>query len=184
MCRRKGMNLDDIGSGSNAPEEVNVVIEVSQDSHPVKYEFDEKNGALWVDRFLPTAMYYPCNYGFIPNTIAGDGDPVDVLVLARFPVMPGAVICVRPVGVLMMNDEKGEDAKVLAVPATKVDQYYGNIVNYSDLPSSFLDSISHFFSFYKKLEKDKFVSVGCWQDAASAKELIRSAIIAAKKGEN
>ena len=171
------MNLNAVGSGSNAPDEVNVVVEVSQNSSPVKYEISEE-GALFVDRFLPTSMYYPCNYGFIPCTVAGDGDPVDVLVLTRFPVAPRAVIKSRPIGILMMHDEKGEDVKVLAVPALSVDLYYEKVENYSDLPRSFLDSISHFFSFYKKLEKGKFASVGEWKDACFAKTVISSAMTA------
>ncbi|MCU7611794.1 inorganic diphosphatase [Anaplasma capra] len=170
------MNLSAIGSGKNAPEEVNVVVEISKDSHPVKYELDKSCGAFCVDRFLPTAMYYPCNYGFVPETIAGDGDPVDVLVLTRFPVITGAIISVRPVGALMMSDESGEDIKVIAVPVRKVDPYYEGVNEYSDLPGSFLDSVSHFFSFYKKLEKDKCVSVGEWRGAGFAKELIRESI--------
>ncbi|AGZ79096.1 inorganic pyrophosphatase [Anaplasma marginale str. Gypsy Plains] len=175
------MNLSAIGSGKNAPEEVNVVIEISKDSHPVKYELDKGCGAFCVDRFLPTAMYYPCNYGFVPETIAGDGDPVDVLVLTRFPVITGAVIVSRPVGALMMSDESGEDVKVVAVPARKVDPYYDGVNDYSDLPQSFLDSVSHFFSFYKKLEKDKFVSVGAWRDAEFAKSLIRESMSSAAR---
>ncbi|MFV9838990.1 MAG: inorganic diphosphatase [Aaplasma endosymbiont of Hyalomma asiaticum] len=171
------MDLGAVGSGANAPDKVNVVVEISQNSCPVKYELSDR-GVLFVDRFLPTAMHYPCNYGFIPKTVAGDGDPVDVLVLTRFPVVPCAVIKSRPVGVLMMHDEKGEDVKVLAVPSPDVDLYYEKVENYVDLPSSFLDSIMHFFSFYKKLEKEKFVSVGEWRDASFAKELIRSAISA------
>ena len=171
------MGLGAVGSGENAPDVVNVVVEVSQNSNPVKYELGDK-GVLFVDRFLPTAMYYPCNYGFIPKTLAGDGDPVDVLVVTRFPVAPCAVIESRPIGVLMMHDEKGEDAKVLAVPASNVDPYYEKIENYGDLPSSFLDSVTHFFSFYKKLEKEKFVSVGEWKNASFAKALIRSALSA------
>ncbi|MDB1135531.1 inorganic diphosphatase [Candidatus Anaplasma sp. TIGMIC] len=173
------MDLETVGSGESAPDEVNVVVEVSQDSHPVKYEFDKKKGVMTVDRFLPTAMYYPCNYGFIPCTMAGDGDPVDVLVVTRFPVMSGAVVRSRPIGVLMMHDEKGEDVKVLAVPSKAVDGYYEGVVNYSDMPKLFLDSIAHFFSFYKKLEKEKFVSVGEWKDANFAKDVIRAAILTA-----
>ncbi|WP_169193438.1 inorganic diphosphatase [Anaplasma platys] len=164
-------------SGKGAPDEVNVLIEVSQNSCPVKYEVDKDTGILCVDRFLPTAMYYPCNYGYVPNTMAGDGDPVDVLVLSRFPVISGAVIRSRPVGVLSMHDEKGEDLKVLAVPASGVDPYYEDVRNYTDLPSVFLDSIAHFFTYYKKLEKEKFVSVGDWQDAARARSVIQESIV-------
>ncbi|CEI84916.1 inorganic diphosphatase [Ehrlichia minasensis] len=170
------MNLDNLTSGDNVPKEINVVIEISQNSCPVKYEFDKKKNLFCVDRFLPTSMYYPCNYGFIPHTCAGDGDPVDVLVATRFPVMSGAVICARPVGVLIMRDEGGEDVKILAVPTSKIDQYYANIKNYSDFPVSFLNSIAHFFSFYKKLEEDKFVSVDGWKDMKVAEDFILNAL--------
>lgn len=170
------MSVGTINS-QDAPDEVSVLIEVSQNSHPVKYEMDKDTGILCVDRFLPTAMYYPCNYGYIPNTMAGDGDPVDVLVLSRFPVIPGAVVRSRPVGVLSMRDEKGEDLKVLAVPAASVDPYYAGVANYTDLPSVFLDSIAHFFTYYKKLEKEKFVSVGDWQDAVRAKAIIEASVV-------
>ncbi|WDM85505.1 inorganic diphosphatase [Ehrlichia sp. JZT12] len=170
------MNLDNVISGNNVPKEVNVIIEISQNSCPVKYEFDKEKNLFCVDRFLPTSMYYPCNYGFIPHTCAGDGDPVDVLVVSRFPIMSGAMICARPVGVLVMHDEGGEDMKVLAVPLNKVDSYYATIENYSDFPESFLNSISHFFTFYKKLEKDKFVSVEGWKDIKVAEEVILNAL--------
>ncbi|MGN7661017.1 MAG: inorganic diphosphatase [Anaplasma sp.] len=178
------MNLSVIGSGKNAPREVNVVIEISQDSHPVKYELDKESGAFCVDRFLPTAMYYPCNYGFIPETMAGDGDPIDVLVLTRFPVVTGAVIVAKPLGALMMRDESGEDIKVIAVPIGKIDPYYAAINDYSDLPESFLRSVAHFFSFYKKLEEDKFASVGEWRGAVFAQELIRSSIASNRGSHN
>ncbi|AHC39530.1 inorganic diphosphatase [Ehrlichia muris] len=171
------MNLDNVTSGDNVPKEINVIIEISQNSYPVKYEFDKKKNLFCVDRFLPTSMYYPCNYGFIPHTCAGDGDPVDVLVATRFPVMSGAVICARPVGVLVMHDEGGEDVKILAVPVNKLDQYYNNVKDYSDFPVSFLNSISHFFTFYKKLEEDKFVSIEGWKNTTVAEELILSALV-------
>ncbi|QXK93241.1 inorganic diphosphatase [Neoehrlichia mikurensis] len=171
------MDLKKISYGNNVPKEINVIIEISQGSAPVKYEFDKEKNFFCVNRFLPTAMYYPCNYGFIPNTIAGDGDPVDVLVLTRFPVMVGALISVRPIGVLTMYDEAGEDVKILSVPIEKVDRYYAKVYNYLDIPESFIDSITHFFSFYKKLEKDKFTSVEKWQDMKFAEKLILDSLI-------
>ncbi|CAI27323.1 Inorganic pyrophosphatase [Ehrlichia ruminantium str. Welgevonden] len=175
--KRLIMNLDNVTSGNNVPKEINVIIEISQNSYPVKYEFDKKKNLFCVDRFLPTSMYYPCNYGFIPHTCAGDGDPVDVLVASRFPITNGVLICARPVGVLVMHDEGGEDIKVLAVPVNKVDQYYSSIQNYTDFPVSFLNSISHFFTFYKKLEEDKFVSVEGWKDISAAETFISNALL-------
>lgn len=170
------IGVNSLGCGESAPEEVDVFIEISQNSLPVKYEMDKRSGFLKVDRFLLTSMHYPCNYGFIPGTIAGDGDPADVLVLTRFPVMPGVIISSRPVGVLMMRDEAGEDVKILAVPAAGVDPYYEGVRSYRDLPMSLLESVEHFFSSYKDLEKGKVVSVGNWEDAVVAKQLVLSAI--------
>ncbi|KJV69511.1 inorganic diphosphatase [Candidatus Neoehrlichia procyonis] len=171
------MDLKKVSYGDNVPEEVNVIIEISQGSTPVKYEFDKEKNLLYVNRFLPTAMYYPCNYGFIPNTCAGDGDPIDVLVLTRFPVMTGVLISVRPIGVLTMYDEAGEDVKIFSVPTKKVDIHYANICSYLDISKSFIDSITHFFSFYKKLEEGKFTSVGEWKDVKYAEKLILDSII-------
>lgn len=153
-------------------DEINVVIEISASAEPVKYEFNKELGLLQVDRFLSTSMTYPCNYGFIPNTCAGDGDPADVLVLTQFPLAPGVLISVRPVGVLLTKDEKGEDEKILAVPISSVDSYYENIKNYSDLSKNLLDKIAHFFSHYKDLEKEKTVTVGEWANVEKAKEII------------
>ncbi|MFV1011367.1 inorganic diphosphatase [Wolbachia endosymbiont of Nasonia vitripennis] len=153
-------------------DEINVVIEISASAEPVKYEFNKELGLLQVDRFLSTSMTYPCNYGFIPNTCAGDGDPADVLVLTQFPLAPGVLISVRPVGALLTKDEKGEDEKILAVPISSVDSYYENIKNYSDLSKNLLDKIAHFFSHYKDLEKEKTVTVGEWADVEEAKKII------------
>ncbi len=170
------MNLEKIGTGKNAPQEVNVVIEVPMGSDPVKYEFDKESGAIMVDRFVQTAMFYPCNYGFVPCTLSKDGDPVDVLVIANYPILPGAVIKVRPIGVLMMEDESGQDEKVLAVPTTKLDPYFSNIKSYKDLPEVLINRIKHFFENYKALEKGKWVKVGGWQDEDVAKKIIQEGI--------
>ncbi|WP_168464211.1 inorganic diphosphatase [Wolbachia endosymbiont of Ctenocephalides felis wCfeT] len=167
------MDLSKITVGT---DEVNVLIEISANAEPVKYEFNKELGLLQADRFLSTSMTYPCNYGFIPNTCAGDGDPVDVLVLTQFPLVPNALISVRPVGALLTKDEKGEDEKILAVPISKVDSYYDNIKNHSDLPQSLLNKIAHFFLRYKDLEKGKTVTVGEWVNAEKAKDIINSAV--------
>jgi len=175
------MSIEKIGAGKNAPEEVNVIIEVPMGSDPVKYEFDKELGIIAVDRFVQTAMFYPCNYGFIPNTLSKDGDPVDVLVIANYPIIPGALIKVRPIGVLMMEDESGQDEKVLAVPTTKLDPYYANINSYKDLPEIYIQRIKNFFENYKALEKGKWVKVAGWEDSAFAKNVIKEGIELAKK---
>jgi len=166
------MNIEKIGAGKSAPEEINVVIEVPMGSDPVKYELDKDSGAIMVDRFVQTAMFYPCNYGFVPCTLSKDGDPVDVLVIANYPIIPGAVIKARPIGVLMMEDESGMDEKILAVPTTKLDPYFANIKSYKDLPEILIDRIKHFFENYKALEKGKWVKVGGWEDEMVAKAVI------------
>ena len=166
------MNIEKIGAGKNAPEEINVIIEVPMGSDPVKYEFDKESGAIMVDRFVQTAMFYPCNYGFIANTLSKDGDPVDVLVVANYPIIPGAVIKARPIGVLMMEDESGQDEKILAVPTTKLDPFFADIKSYRDLPEIFINRIKHFFESYKALEKGKWVKVDGWKDELAAKEII------------
>ncbi len=166
------MDIEKIGAGKAAPEEVNVMIEVSMGSDPVKYEFDKDAGVIMVDRFMQTAMFYPANYGFIPTTLSKDGDPVDVLVIANYPIIPGAVIKVRPIGVLMMEDESGQDEKILAVPTTKLDPYFSNIKSYKDLPEVLVNRIKHFFESYKALEKGKWVKVGGWEDEIAAKAII------------
>jgi len=170
------MDINKISSGNNVPNEVNVIIEVSMNSSPVKYEFDKETGALFVDRIIQTSMYYPCNYGFVPGTLSGDGDPVDVLVVGNFPIVPGAVVAVRPIGVLMMEDESGIDEKILAVPTTKIDPFYADIESYKDLPKILIEKISNFFENYKKLEKNKWVKLADWNDANSAKEIIKVGI--------
>jgi inorganic pyrophosphatase len=169
------MDLTKIASGKNPPSEINVVIEVPLGGYPVKYEIDKDSCAIFVDRFLHTSMVYPCNYGFIPHTLSGDGDPVDVLVVSEIPVVPGCVIACRPIGVLMMQDESGEDEKILAVPVTKLTPYYADIKSYKDLPPIFIEKISHFFENYKDLEKNKWVKVLGWEGVATAERLIREA---------
>ena len=170
------MDLSKISSGKNPPSDINVVIEVPMNSNPVKYEYDKDSGFIMVDRFLSTAMYYPCNYGFIPHTLSGDGDPVDVLVVGEFPVVPGSVIRCRPVGVLQMEDEKGEDEKILAVPHSKLTKTYDNIKEYTDLPESLTKQIGHFFERYKDLEEGKFVKIQGWKDSAAAEKMISDGV--------
>ena len=166
------MFLDAISIGKDAPREVNVVIEVPIGGEPIKYELDKKAGALVVDRFLYTPMRYPGNYGFIPHTLSEDGDPCDVLVANTRPILPGAVIAVRPVGVLRMTDEAGGDEKIIAVPTTKLTHRYAHVDNYSDLPEITWRQIEHFFSHYKDLEPGKWVKFSGWGDADEARRLI------------
>ncbi|NUX01272.1 inorganic diphosphatase [Wolbachia endosymbiont of Madathamugadia hiepei] len=167
------MDLSKITATADA---VSVIIEISANVEPIKYEFNKELGLLQVDRFLSTSMTYPCNYGFVPNTCAGDGDPVDVLVLTQFPLAPGVLISVRPIGALLTKDEKGEDEKVLAVPVSSVDSYYDDVKDCSDLPKNLLDKIIHFFLHYKDLEKGKTVTVGKWVGMKEAKSIIENAI--------
>lgn len=168
-------NIFKIGNGY--PDVVNVVIEIPMNSDPVKYEIDHDTGALFVDRFLTVAMRYPANYGFIPETLGGDGDPLDVLVLSSYPVIHSAVIRARPVAVLVMEDEKGMDEKIIAVPDFKVDQSYSNVKDLNDLDQFTLDLISHFFERYKDLEKGKWVKIIGFKDANEAKSLIKKFVI-------
>ncbi len=175
------MRLDAISTGKNPPHEVNVVIEVAIGGEPIKYEMDKEAGTLVVDRFLYTPMRYPGNYGFIPHTLSEDGDPCDVLVANTRPIIPGAIIAVRPIGVLMMQDEAGGDEKILAVPVPKLTKRYENVHNYTDMPQITLDQIQHFFEHYKDLEPGKWVKLTGWGDAAKARELIVEAMERAKK---
>ena len=170
------MDVTKIPPGRNPPDEINVLVEITQGGVPVKYELDKASGALFVNRFLHTAMYYPANYGFIPNTLSEDGDPCDVMALSQVPVAPGAVIRCRPVGALLMEDEHGIDEKILAVPVDELNPYFDGIGNYTDLPSIMLDQIDHFFRHYKDLEKGKWVTIVRWQDAAGAEALVMEAI--------
>lgn len=179
------MRIDAISIGKNPPEEVNVLIEVAIGGEPIKYEMDKEAGTLFVDRFLYTPMRYPGNYGFIPHTLSEDGDPCDVLVANTRPLVPGSYIAVRPIGVMLMEDEAGGDEKILAVPVPKLTKRYENVHNYTDLPKITLDQIQHFFEHYKDLEPGKWVKLKGWGDAAMAKKLIVEGIErakAAKKG--
>jgi Inorganic pyrophosphatase len=175
------MRLDAIPIGKNPPDDVNVVIEVPLGGEPIKYEMEKESGALFVDRFLYTAMRYPGNYGFIPHTLSGDGDPCDVLIANTRAVIPGAVMNVRPVGVLVMEDNAGEDEKIIAVPSHALTQRYDRIETYTDLPEITLKQIEHFFEHYKDLEPGKWVKIIRWGDAAEAKRLIQEGIERAKK---
>ncbi|WP_112661924.1 inorganic diphosphatase [Microvirga flavescens] len=177
------MRLDAISIGKNAPDDVNVIIEVPIGGEPIKYEMDKDSGALFVDRFLYTSMRYPGNYGFIPHTLSGDGDPCDVLIANTRAIAPGAVINVRPVGVLVMEDDGGEDEKIIAVPSSKLTQRYDRVENYKDLPEITLKQIEHFFEHYKDLEPGKWVKIIRWDDAAAAKRLIVEGIERAKKAK-
>ncbi len=170
------MGLDRVPSGKDLPNDFNVVIEISMHSEPIKYEVDKESGAIFVDRFMSTAMHYPCNYGYIPHTIAGDGDPVDVLVMSQFALPPGVVVRCRPIGMLKMTDEAGEDAKLLAVPVDKLTPMYRSITSPRDLPQILLDQISHFLEHYKDLEPGKFVKVQGWGDIEDAKREIMTGV--------
>jgi inorganic pyrophosphatase len=174
--RRIKMNLDRVNSGDHVPNEINVIIEIPSHSDPVKYELDKETGAMFVDRFMNTAMHYPCNYGYVPHTLSNDGDPVDVLVLTNYPLIPGSVIKCRPVGVLKMTDESGDDAKILAVPGDKVSRQYRSVQDFRDLPEVVLDQISHFFQHYKDLDEGKWVRIAGWGGADEAKTEILDSI--------
>ncbi len=170
------MGLDLVPTGRNVPEEVNVIIEIPKDADPVKYEVDKATGAIFVDRILSTPMRYPCNYGYVPHTLCGDGDPADVLVILPLPLVPGSVIRVRPVGVLMMQDEAGSDEKIIAVPVAKVFDGYAHVQSIEQVSKNWLDRIGHFFSHYKDLEAGKWVKIAGWGDASQAREIISEAV--------
>ncbi|MGV3278896.1 inorganic diphosphatase [Rickettsiales bacterium LUAb2] len=170
------MDVSKLVLGDNAPKEFNVVIEIQSGVAPVKYEIDKDSGVLVVDRFVATPMFYPCNYGFLPQTLGSDGDPLDALILTEVPVIPGSLIKVRPIGVLLMKDESGEDEKIICVPVSKVTSFYDNIKTYQDLPNIKLEQIKHFFERYKDLEKGKWVEVLGFADIAKAESLIKTAI--------
>lgn len=171
-----------LSPGKKAPDQVNVLIEIPQGSN-VKYELDKEENVIKVDRILYTAMFYPFNYGFIPGTLEEDGDPLDVLVISNYPLMPGSVIEVRPVGMLFMRDEEGEDAKIIAVPIDKIDPTFSNIKDINDVPDAIKNKITHFFEHYKELEPGKWVKVSGWGNASQAKERINKAIERAKSGK-
>lgn len=170
------MSLNAVPAGKNLPDEINVIIEIPSHADPVKYEVDKDSGAIFVDRFMATPMHYPTNYGYVPNTLSDDGDPVDVLVITPFPLLAGSVIRCRPVGVLNMTDESGEDAKVLAVPIDKLSTLYRGISEYTEVSELLLKQIEHFFAHYKDLEPNKWVKIEGWADAAAAKEEIVSSV--------
>ncbi len=175
------MNLNAIPIGIHPPDDINVIVEVPIGGEPIKYEMNKEAGALFVDRFLYTPMRYPGNYGFVPHTLSDDGDPIDVLVANTRPIIPGAIINCRPVGVLKMEDDGGGDEKIIAVPSPKLTQRYVNVHNYTDLPSITLEQIQHFFEHYKDLEPGKWVKLLGWGDAAEARALIEAAIKRAGK---
>lgn len=174
------MRIDAISIGRNPPKEVNVIVEVPVGGEPIKYELDKAAGTLVVDRFLYTSMRYPGNYGFIPHTLSLDGDPCDVLIANQRGIVPGAVVAVRPVGVLRMQDEAGGDEKIIAVPVPRLTRRYENVHSYRDLPEITMQQIEHFFTHYKDLEKGKWVKLLGWGDADEAEEMIVAAITRAK----
>ena len=170
------MRIEAIAIGRNPPDDINVIVEVPIGGEPIKYELDKEAGTLVVDRFLHTPMRYPGNYGFVPHTLSEDGDPIDVLIANTRPIFPGAVINVRPVGVLNMTDESGGDEKIIAVPSTKLTQRYVGVKSYRDLPRITLEQIQHFFEHYKDLELGKWVKIAGWGDDADARQRIQEAI--------
>jgi inorganic pyrophosphatase len=170
------MNIDLIPTGDNPPENINIIIEVPVGGEPVKYEFDKKSGALFVDRILHTPMRYPAYYGFVPHTLSFDGNPIDALVVSRTPFIPGSVVRARPIAVLFLEDEHGGDEKLLTVPLDSTFPYYSQVGGTEDLPEIVRQQVEHFFTHYKDLEPDKWVRVGRWGDAAEAKRVLVEAI--------
>lgn len=177
------MRIDAISIGNNPPEDVNVIIEIPIGGEPIKYEMDKLSGAMFVDRILQTEMRYPGNYGFIPHTLSDDGDPIDVLVVNKRPIVPGAVMNCRPIGVLYMKDEAGGDEKLIAVPADKVSATHKQVKTYRDLPEIMLRRIAHFFEHYKDLEEGKWVKIDRWGDETEARKLIVESIERAKSAK-
>ena len=176
VLRETIMILDHVTPGRDIPDDINVIIEIPSHSDPVKYEVDKTTGAMFVDRFMNTAMHYPCNYGYVPHTLSDDGDPVDVLVLTPVPLITGSVVHCRPVGVLKMTDESGDDAKVLAVPVDKLCKVYRNVQDFRDLPGMVLEQIAHFFEHYKDLDEGKWVRVEGWAGIDEAKREILNSV--------
>ena len=174
------MRIDAVPIGKNPPEDINVIIEVSVGGEPIKYEMDKEAGAMYVDRFLYTPMRYPGNYGFVPHTLCGDGDPVDVIVANQRPIVPGAIMNCRPIGVLFMEDEAGQDEKLIAVPSNKLTRRYENVVHYEDLPDITIQQIKHFFEHYKDLEPGKWVKITGFGGPDEAKRIIEESIERAK----
>lgn len=174
------MRIDAIEIGNNPPEDINVIVEVPYGGEPVKYEMDKNAGTVFVDRILYTSMRYPGNYGFVPHTLSDDGDPIDVLIANRRPLLPGCVINCRPLGILHMRDEAGEDEKLIAVPSPQISSMFEDVHSIEDLPKLLIDQIGHFFERYKDLEEGKWVEVDRWDGADAAKAAIVKAIEAAK----
>ncbi len=174
------MSLNAVPAGKKLPDEVNVIIEIPAHADPVKYEVDKDTGAIFVDRFMATCMHYPTNYGYVPNTLSEDGDPLDVLVVTPYPVVPGSVIRARPIGILNMSDEAGKDAKLLAVPHDKLSALYKDVKEPSDLPELLIQQIEHFFENYKDLEKGKWVKVDGWAGSKEALAEVEKAAAAYK----
>jgi inorganic pyrophosphatase len=170
------MSLMKVSSGKSVPNDINVIIEIPAYSDPVKYEIDKETGALFVDRFMGTAMQYPCNYGYVPHTLSEDGDPVDVLVVAPWKLLSGSVVRCRPIGLLKMTDEAGGDCKIIAVPHDKLTPLYSKVNSFRDIPDSQLAQIAHFFEHYKDLEPGKWVKIDGWYDGEEAKQEITSSI--------
>ena len=175
------MSLDNVTPGKNVPEAFNVIIEIPMNADPIKYEVDKESGAIFVDRFMGTAMHYPTNYGYVPKTIAGDGDPVDVLVITPFPLIPGVVVPCRPIGILKMEDESGQDGKVLAVPTDKILPIYSHWRKPEDINPLRLKTIAHFFEHYKDLEAGKWVKIIGWEGVDAAKQEVLDGIAAYAK---
>ncbi|MYZ47996.1 inorganic diphosphatase [Propylenella binzhouense] len=175
------MRIEAIPIGNNPPEDVNVIIEVPVGGEPIKYELHKESGTLFVDRFLYTPMRYPGNYGFVPHTLCGDGDPIDVVCASTRGLVPGCVINCRPIGVLIMEDESGGDEKIIAVPSTKLTRRYEKVRTYQDLPQISTEQIEHFFAHYKDLERGKWVKIVRWGDADEAKQLINDSVARARK---
>jgi len=176
------MDLSKIAAGRDLPYDINVVVEIPQGGDPVKYELDKDSGALLVDRFLHTAMFYPGNYGFVPHTLSADGDPIDVLIVGQVPVVPGAVVRCRPVGALLMEDEGGPDEKIVAVPVDALHPFYSGVRSYQDLPVILCEQIAHFFRHYKDLEQGKWVTITRWAGPEEAARLILAARARAEAG--
>ena len=181
LRKKQKMSLDKLPIGKDVPHDFNVIIENPKGAAPVKYEMDKDSGFIFVDRFVHTAMFYPANYGFIPHTLSGDGDPVDVMVLGELPVVPGAVLRSRPVGVLMMEDDGGTDEKIIAVPVSKMHPYHDNVKDIEDVQPIIREQIEHFFAHYKDLEKGKWAKTLGWQGVEKAKSLILEVVERAKK---
>ncbi|MCU7813925.1 MAG: inorganic diphosphatase [Candidatus Thiodiazotropha sp. (ex Rostrolucina anterorostrata)] len=170
------MNLDRVSSGNNIPDEINVIIEIPANADPVKYEVDKETGAMFVDRILRTAMHYPANYGYIPHTLSDDGDPCDVIVPTAFPLIPGSVIRCRPIAVLKMTDESGDDAKVVAVPVDSVSSRWTHVQSEHDMPVELMERIAHFFEHYKDLDEGKWVRVQGWEGTEAAKQEVCNSV--------